>query len=559
MSRTEEISDIKRKYLESIGIDIDNLPENFEQISESMDNEYTSEMRQYIESPAAEISIKQFSLGDVIGTNHPDYYNKSWIDSFIATKRGDRIVEEYYKNPSYYSEFLKQPNQDNYRVHETPLELYENNGKFYINGGNNRIAFIMMQYLKEMSEAKSDEEKQAINEKYTFYGEVRSMPRDKDLVYLVNYIRDKLGYHVRNGGEEGHYICEKAGETTVEVSSKEEIYDFIREKLLTDISSPSLLLREIALFKNAANIPRECKQAIIPDYEPIVDIYMEIEGKTDLDTLLEGYDYKKAGFGSLKKTLEDEKSRLDTEKQEESKRRQEEEENRRKDEEKKLKQKELAKRREEEKRAQQEKARREEAKRQIAKAKRQTSISKSEKSLPIKIARDYSSMRDTQSLYMSMAEKLNMDPNSFQVIDNRQLVSDINKLNKEMSIAAKRVDQISNESDLSSIEQRLEQVQSLFAQSKLPQEFQQEMAAQFASEFGKKINDVIKNDKLNKLQVEYQNEIQKKFGIIGRITGKKRLHDEKLKNILLRQKLIKLEYDEKNPRSRNGGINIGFI
>ena len=67
----------------------------------------------------------------------------------IALKRGDIAVEQYFKNPEYYLKDLKKLDQSSLS-HETPLELYESDGQFFINGGNNRLSLIMMEYLAEM-------------------------------------------------------------------------------------------------------------------------------------------------------------------------------------------------------------------------------------------------------------------------------------------------------------------------------------------------------------------------------------------------------------------------
>ena len=71
--------------------------------------------------------IKTFSLKDLVGTVHPDYTDKTWIEAFLLSKRGDSAVEQYFKNPEYYSKDLKQLDQSGLS-HETPLELYESDG-----------------------------------------------------------------------------------------------------------------------------------------------------------------------------------------------------------------------------------------------------------------------------------------------------------------------------------------------------------------------------------------------------------------------------------------------
>ena len=104
-----EISETKRKFLESIGIDISNLPLGFDKNSRNMENVLSEEEVEFLsrESLTGQY-IKEFSLKDLVGTTHPSYADKSWLASFLLSKRGDNAVEQYFRNPEYYSRDLKQ-------------------------------------------------------------------------------------------------------------------------------------------------------------------------------------------------------------------------------------------------------------------------------------------------------------------------------------------------------------------------------------------------------------------------------------------------------------------
>ena len=552
MSEKREISDEKRKYLESIGIDIDNLPDGFEQICTSIDQEYSPDMQSFAKSYAAEVSIKRFRLEDIIGTAHPDYYNKSWIDFFLATKRGDNIVKKFNGNPEYYSEFLKQPNQDNSVVHDTMLELYENDGKFIIKGGNNRIAFIMMQYLKEMSEAKSDEEKQAVNEKYTFYGEVRTLPRDKDFIPLVLYLGDKFDYRVRYGGKDGQYRCEKNGKTLI-LSSKEEMVDFIRENIFGEISDSTQIMRAIQDFSTQPKLPPNVKNEIIPNYVEIIRTYRSLSKDIDERKLLEGYNYQKDGLDGLQRILENEKDRIEQEKREQAQKESEEREKVRRYDEEEEKEMLEALKKSSKRRAE---FRRELLKQSTSQAHfgmgtmqngETTKSIEAGKSIPRALANDFVKMNKAQIQFMSVAAKLGIDSSTVQMMDTRQYIQSINQLGREMDMAAQIIMNIDDAAKISEVETRLAWIQAILESGDVPQEFSREIQSRFIMEFGKKVDSVIRTDKLSRLQMEYEDESKKKFGLIGRITGKKRLHDEKIKNIALKQKMIQLEYEEKEP------------
>ena len=140
------ISNKKKKFLESLGLDINNLPPEFEKYSHTMEEIFSEEEIEFIiYENLTEKNFKKFSLKNLVGTTHPSYCNKTWLEAFLSSKRGDNAVDEYFNNPEYYSHDLKQLDQSNLK-HDTPIELYESNNKFFINGGNNRLSLIMMNY-----------------------------------------------------------------------------------------------------------------------------------------------------------------------------------------------------------------------------------------------------------------------------------------------------------------------------------------------------------------------------------------------------------------------------
>ena len=141
-----EISEKKREFFESIGLDINNLPPEFEKHSDAIEDTFSREEIEFLKREnLTGREIKTFSLKDLVGTVHPDYSDKTWLEVFLTSKRGDNAVDEYFKNPEYYSTDLKQLDQSNLG-HETPLELYESDGKFFINGGNNRLSLTLIDF-----------------------------------------------------------------------------------------------------------------------------------------------------------------------------------------------------------------------------------------------------------------------------------------------------------------------------------------------------------------------------------------------------------------------------
>ena len=186
-----EISSIKRKFLEELNMDIENLSDDFKKFSLSYNREITAEEREFLAyDDYTHEFVLPFKMKDIYGTKHPDYENMTFFDAFLKSKRGDENLKKYYHNKSYYTETLKQKDQSK-APHDTPLELNRlSNGKCFVTGGNNRISILMMMYLSEISQATTDEKKNEIDEKYTFYGTIRSLPQDRDVISTIFILKN---------------------------------------------------------------------------------------------------------------------------------------------------------------------------------------------------------------------------------------------------------------------------------------------------------------------------------------------------------------------------------
>ena len=99
-----EISEEKKKFLESIGIDVNNLPDEFNTFSYDMERLMSDDEMTFFHSESLTgTRQKEFCLRDLVGTMHPDYSDKSWIEVFLSTKRGNDAVRQYFLNPEYYT------------------------------------------------------------------------------------------------------------------------------------------------------------------------------------------------------------------------------------------------------------------------------------------------------------------------------------------------------------------------------------------------------------------------------------------------------------------------
>ena len=174
----------KLKFLENIGLTSECIPSSFLEKNENYRVVAPYVEREFIRKYSKPFRTK-FCIKDVRGTRHPDYMEKPFVNSFLGLKRVEFIIDKYYDNPEYYSKSLKNPN-----FHEVDnLRLYRlADGDCYIDCGNNRITFLKMLYMGEMAKAKTEDEKKAIDEKFTFYADVKSLPKNKMIAYYIMFL-----------------------------------------------------------------------------------------------------------------------------------------------------------------------------------------------------------------------------------------------------------------------------------------------------------------------------------------------------------------------------------
>ncbi|MBQ6687171.1 MAG: hypothetical protein IJN03_01445 [Bacilli bacterium] len=286
-----EISETKLKFLNHVGIDLENLPKEFAKVNKSYAFELTKEEKDFLYSSVyTQAFILPFCLKDIVGTSHPTYEDLTFLESFIKSKRGDENVRMFYQNPSYYSETLKQKNQSpNYATHDTPIELNrDSDGKCYIMGGNNRIYLIMMTYLKELSEANTDEEKELINQKYTFYAEVKSLPKNKDIVSMIFLLREYYEDNIKfvfkgENPDDCHYVV-MINEQEIEIKNDEELKGLLLETYKLSGENKFELYKKLVYIttiyiqaKAQNNIAKiKLLENIYPNLEVIKDLFLAI-------------------------------------------------------------------------------------------------------------------------------------------------------------------------------------------------------------------------------------------------------------------------------------------
>ena len=205
----EKISLQKKSFFNSIGLDINNLPPELKLKASHMQSSLPRGDIEFLNTNSlTKIEQKHFRLKNLVGTNNLAYGGKTWLEIFVNNEKSDETIKQYFKNPNYYYKELRKIEQPEVNGNNA-IELYEDDGKFYIKDGISRLSLMMTKYLLEMSRAKTKEERILINKQYIFAANVRSVPKDRDIMYLINMIKNMYGSKLKiekvNANEECSY------------------------------------------------------------------------------------------------------------------------------------------------------------------------------------------------------------------------------------------------------------------------------------------------------------------------------------------------------------------
>lgn len=180
---------INRKFLQDLGIQEGNYPASFfEKVKDIKDFISDTEISYCGIQKFCDGKKQEFHIRDVVGTNHQRYVGKSWIEAYFDLDRGNEVVDLYYKNPNYWKEIRD--------FSKTDLGLIKSNNQYYIfdkaGGGNNRLITMKLMYLSLVAQNQADT--QQLDEMFTFSANVREVPKDKDLPYIIFALGEDLDF-----------------------------------------------------------------------------------------------------------------------------------------------------------------------------------------------------------------------------------------------------------------------------------------------------------------------------------------------------------------------------
>ncbi|MBQ3409197.1 MAG: hypothetical protein IJH12_08360 [Clostridia bacterium] len=571
----QKISLQKRSFFNSIGLDTNNLPPELQIKSNSIQTKIPKEDLKFLNQKDWSIpQEKYFRLKNLFGTDDFKLDNKTWIEIFNNNEKTDEIIKLYFKNPNYYYKDLKQLNQSELK-HNGSIELYEDNGKFFVKDGLARISLMMIKYLLEMSRAQSKEEKIMINKQYIFSAIVRSTPSDRDIMYMINMISDLYGSKVKlkklNNDGDCNYIM-KIDEKKMEIKSKKDFESFIKNVYLPKEfkSYDKLKLR----LRNVAKVGFEYKEneenedlvdqfllmgKLFPNYEVFIKYYKKIIQYEIEDDFVLKLDINNIMYDDVLKKLikivkQEENNMKKTEIKESLKKNSTNKTTTKSDAKKeptkvakadKKVEKEVSKTVTYVKAAQEvpeekvvEKAKEEAVNEKIKKAKEVAANSIS--NIVDNIEMTYYKLKTEEAKSIDLANSTGVEMNIDKISDV-SINSNINSI-KESSFLVKKKIEMSNKLDeLNYNNEFLKDLKQISGDKSIINEYGEEMKSIYMACFNKNARKMITDAKLKKLDKQRKEIESEKCSFFSKLIGKAKLKQARLDNINLKEQLILTE------------------
>ena len=562
----QKISLQKRSFFNSIGLDINNLPAELQIKANSIQKKLPLEDLKFLSLKSLTIpKVKHFRLKNLFGTDNVKLDNMTWIDIFSNSEKTDEIIKLYFKNPNYYYKELRKLDQSELN-HNNPIELYESNGKFFIKEGTARLSLMMIKYLLEMSRAQSKEEKIIINKQYIFAGSVRSIPKDRDIMYLINMLFEIYGSKLKlqkvDNDNECSYIM-KYDERKFEINSKSDLENFIKNSYLPKEYKSTEKFK--IKLQNISRIGIEYKEneeivdqflvmgKIFPNYEIFVKYYKKMMKYNLEDKLIEKLDLKNITYDDILKKLikivkQEEigmgklelKDKIDNNEELKnmvSKKVGSKKEILKKNNAKKVNKKneKVDKKEHEEDKENEEKLILEE-KLKTAKDSANAQI----KEILDNIEKIYYKLKTEESKFFDLASSTNIELNIDKINDD-SINSNINSIKENIFTLKKKIDEMDKIEDVNYINEFFKDIVKISNDKNILTEFSDEMKSIYTICFNKNIQKMITDSKLKKLDKQRKEIESEKCSFFSKLIGKAKLKQAKLDTINLKEQLILTE------------------
>lgn len=463
------------------------------------------------------------------------------------------MIKQYFKNPNYYFKELRKLDQTSLN-HNNEIELYEDNGKFFVKDGTARLALMMTKYLLETSRAQTKEEQSLINKQYIFAANVKSAPKDRDVIYLINMLIEIYGTKLKISKVPGNYECKyvlQYGDRIFEINSKKELENFIKNSYLPkSYKSEEKLKSKIAgLTKIGISYKLNEKSEdaflvmgkIFPNYEFFVKYYKKaqkynIENKLFSKLDLENITYEVI-LKNLIKVVKDEEKKIKEDnlkvtKENKSKEKKEKKQKKNVSEAKKEKQKLKSAKNNTEKK---EEDKAEELRKKLDENKKK--INEQVDLITENIETTYYKLKSEEARVMDIANSTNITLNIDKMNDD-SINASINSIKENIIKTHKKINSAGKIDDLKNINELSKDLNKIIDSKNIVEGYSNEMESIFKTCFNKEIQKLITDSKLKKLEKQRLEIEQEKCSFFSKLLGKAKLKQAKLDNINLKKQLI---------------------
>ena len=574
----QKISLQKRSFFNSIGLDIANITQELKAKTNCMQSALAKEESEFLSNKDLTIpEVKYFRLKNLVGTDNLNYDNKSWIEIFSENEKCDEIVKQYYNNPNYYYKELRKIDQAQTNQ-ENAILLYEDNGKFFISDGIARLSLMMIKYLLEMSRARTKEERMMINKQYVIAAVVRSIPADRDIVYIINMLMNiygsKLKFKKVNNSDECNYLM-KYEDKKIEIKTKSDLENFLKNSCLP--REHKSIDRLKAKLESFVQIGTEYKNneelfdkflvmgKIFPNYEIFVKYYNKILKNGLEEKLYDKIDLANISYELLLKKL------IKIVKQEEIgmgrksiKSEDKELKNNVTDDEKVVAtsdKKEIDKDNEKDKKVVKDKNETKAKKETSSETKKASSAKKVNKKendeedenkklgklqdlatnqlsdICSNIEMTYYKLKKEEANSFDLANSINIELNIDRINDDA-INSNINSIKENVITFKKKISENEDIADLNNINELLKDLNKIGNDKTITSEYIEEMKSLFMVCFNKHSQKILTDAKLKKLEIEKAEIENEKCSFFSKLIGKAKLKQAKLDNISLKEQLI---------------------
>ena len=550
----QKISLQKRSFFNSIGLDTKNIPSELKVKTTNLTKKIPSEDVVFFKNKNLVTSErKHFRLKNLIGTVSNEYDGKSWIEIFVNNDKSDEMIKQYFKNPNYYFKELRKLDQTSLN-HNNEIELYEDNGKFFVKDGTARLALMMTKYLLETSRAQTKEEQSLINKQYIFAANVKSAPKDRDVIYLINMLIEIYGTKLKISKVPGNYECKyvlQYGDRIFEINSKKELENFIKNSYLPkSYKSEEKLKSKIAgLTKIGISYKLNEKSEdaflvmgkIFPNYEFFVKYYKKaqkynIENKLFSKLDLENITYEVI-LKNLIKVVKDEEKKIKEDNLKVTK------ENKSKEKKEKKQKKNVSEAKKEEKKLKSAKnntEKKEEDKAEELRKKLDENKKKINEQVDLiteNIETTYYKLKSEEARVMDIANSTNITLNIDKMNDD-SINASINSIKENIIKTHKKINSAGKIDDLKNINELSKDLNKIIDSKNIVEGYSNEMESIFKTCFNKEIQKLITDSKLKKLEKQRLEIEQEKCSFFSKLLGKAKLKQAKLDNINLKKQLI---------------------